>query len=133
VQRTGSILVIDNEPTIIELVLTLLTDEGYVVYSMPDSVSALAAAARHRPALLLLDTHMPDMSSVELIAQLHEMVPATMPIVLMTTAPRDAAPLLVPGAIECLAKPFDIDELIACVAHHVRPARSADPIVGIAP
>ena len=90
-QQTGSILVIDNEPAITELILELLTDEGYVAYSAPDSVGALAAIARHLPALVLLDMHMPDMTSAQLLAQMYRAGPATTPIVLMTTAPRNAA------------------------------------------
>jgi hypothetical protein len=38
-------------------------------------------------------------------------------IVAMTTEPCDAAALLVSAAVECLAKPFDLDDLLACVAH----------------
>ncbi|MEO7910371.1 MAG: sigma-54-dependent Fis family transcriptional regulator, partial [Roseiflexaceae bacterium] len=48
------------------------------------------------------------------------------PIVVMTTAPRDAAPLLVRGASECLAKPFNLNELLACVARYVQPDQRAD-------
>ena len=53
-QRTGSILVVDNEPTIVDLIVEILTDEGYVAYAAPDGASALAAIAHHPPALLLL-------------------------------------------------------------------------------
>lgn len=119
-QRTGSILVVDNEPTIVDLILGLLTDEGYVAYSAPDGAGALVAVARHLPALLLLDLHMLGKGGAELIAQLRGAGPASMPIVLMTTAPRDAAPLLVPDSIECLAKPLDLDDLLARIARYVR-------------
>jgi two-component system, OmpR family, KDP operon response regulator KdpE len=132
VQRTGSILVIDRDPTISDLILDLLTDEGYVAYAAPNGAGALAAIARHPPALLLLDIYMHDMSSAELIAQIYRVGSATMPIVLMATMSRDAAPLLVPGSIECLAKPFDIDDLLARVVQYVRPADSVEPAVGAA-
>ena len=56
-----------------------------------------------------------------LIAHLRAACLAATPIVLMTTAPRDAAPLLVLGAGACLAKPFEFDELLACVASYVQP------------
>jgi DNA-binding response OmpR family regulator len=52
--------------------------------------------------------------------------PAIIPIVVMTTAPHDAAPLLMLGVGECLAKPFDLDELLACVARYVQPDQRAD-------
>jgi CheY-like chemotaxis protein len=128
-QSTGTILVIDNDAAIADLMVEVLTDEGYVAYAALSGADALASITRHAPALLLLDLHMPGMSGVELIAQLRRAGLATMPIVLLTASPRDAAPLLVPGAIECLAKPFDLDDLLACVARFVQPA----PAVAEAP
>jgi two-component system, OmpR family, alkaline phosphatase synthesis response regulator PhoP len=126
VQRTGSILVIDQESTIVDLLIEILTDAGYVAYSAPDGARALAAIARYPPALLLLDIQRPDMDGAALIAQVREVELATMPIVVMTTAPRGADPLLVSESIECLAKPFDLDDLLACVARYVQPSRAAN-------
>ena len=125
-QRTGNILVVDYEPTIADLLIEILTDAGYVAYSMPPGAPALAAIARYPPALLLLDIRRPAMDGAALIARVREVAPATMPIVVLTTAPRDADPLLVPESIELLAKPFDLDDLLACVARHVRPAQAVD-------
>jgi two-component system, NtrC family, nitrogen regulation response regulator NtrX len=125
-QRTGSILVVDNEPTISDLILEVLTDEGYVAYAAPDGSGTLAAIARHRPALILLDLWIPDMSGAALIAQIRLAGLASMPIVLMSTAPEAATPLLVSPSIECLAKPFDLDDLLARVARYVQPAPAAD-------
>ena len=68
----------------------------------------------------------PGIRSAELTKHVHEAVLTTMPIVLMTTEPRDAAPLLVPGAVECLAKPFNFDDVLACVARYMQPTQAAD-------
>jgi DNA-binding response OmpR family regulator len=125
-QRTGNILVVDYEPTIVDLLIEILTDAGYVVYSVPFGAPAWAAIARYPPALLLLDIRRPAMDGAALIARVREVAPATMPIVVMTTAPCDADPLLVPDSIELLAKPFDLDDLLACVARHVWPAQAVD-------
>jgi CheY-like chemotaxis protein len=128
-QRTGSILVVDNDAAIIDLIVEILTDEGYVAYSALSGADALATITHHAPALLLLDLQMPGMSGVELIAQLRRADLATMPMVLLTASPHDAAPLLVPGAIECLAKPFDLDDLLACVARFVQPLDAAEYVL----
>jgi CheY-like chemotaxis protein len=104
-QYTGSIVVLDHDPTIVELLVEILTDEGYIAYSARDDAGALAAIVRHPSALLMLDVLMPGMHGA-LIAQVRAVGPATMPIVVMTTSPHDAEPLLVPGSIECLAKPL---------------------------
>jgi DNA-binding response OmpR family regulator len=125
-QRTGNILVVDYEPTIADLLIEILTDAGYIAYSMPPGTPALAAIARYAPALLLLDVQRPAMDGAALIAQVREVAPATMPIVMMTTTPRAIDPLLVPESIELLAKPFDLDDLLACVARHVLPAQAVD-------
>jgi DNA-binding response OmpR family regulator len=124
-QRTGSILVADYEPTIVDLIVEILTDEGYIAYSATTSADALDTIVRDRPALLLLDVQMSGVSGAELIAQLRGAGPVSMPTVLMTTAPGEIAALLVAGSIECLVKPFDLDELLACVARYVQPAATA--------
>jgi DNA-binding response OmpR family regulator len=125
--HTGSILVVDHEPTIVNLLVEILTDDGYIAYTAPDGAGALVTIARHPPALILLDLGPPGMCGAALIEQVRRAGLATMPIVLMTTEPRDAAPLLVPGSIECLAKPFDLDDLLACVARYVQPAQVVQP------
>jgi len=125
-QRTGNILVVDHEPTIADLLIEILTDAGYIAYSMPPGAPALAAIARYSPALLLLDVQWLDRDGAALIAQVRAVGSATMPIVVLTTAPRAIAPLIVPESIELLAKPFDLDDLLVCVARHVRPAQAAD-------
>jgi DNA-binding response OmpR family regulator len=124
---TSSILVVDREPTIVDLIVEILTDEGYIAYTVPDGIGGLVAIAPHPPALILLDVGSPGMHDAELIEHMREAVLATTPMVLMTTAPRAAAPLLALGAVECLAKPFDLDELLACVARYVQPAQTVKP------
>jgi DNA-binding response OmpR family regulator len=130
-QYTGSIVVLDHDPTIVELLVEILTDEGYIAYSARDDAGALAAIVRHPSALLMLDVLMPGLHGAALIAQVRAVGPATMPIVVMTTSPHDAEPLLVPGSIECLAKPFDLDDLLARVARYVQPAPAVDELLAL--
>jgi len=126
VQHTGNILVVDHEPTIADLLIEILTEAGYIAYSMSPGAPALAAIARYMPALLLLDIRRPAIDGAALIAQVREVAPATMPIVVLTTAPCEVGSLLVPESIEFLSKPFNLDDLLACVARHVRPAQAVD-------
>jgi DNA-binding response OmpR family regulator len=124
--NTSPVLIIDNDRAIVDLIVEVLTDEGYIAYSTFDGAGALATIVRHPPALILLDMRMPGVSGPELIVQLRDSRRAPIPIVLITATPCDAAALLVPGSIECLAKPFDIDDLLACVARYVQPAQGAE-------
>jgi DNA-binding response OmpR family regulator len=116
----------DRESTIADLLVLILTDAGYIAYTAPDGAGARVVIARHRPALILLDVSGPSMRGVELIERVRAADPAIIPIVVMTTAPRDAAALLMLGVGECLAKPFDLDELLSCVARYVQPDQRAN-------
>lgn len=122
VVRTGSILIIDSDAAIVAVLIEILTDEGYITYAAADGASAYDTIRRHPPALILLDIWTPDLSGAARITALRAVGPAILPIVLMTTAPQAIVPLLVPGSVECLAKPFDLDALLACVARFVQPA-----------
>jgi CheY-like chemotaxis protein len=121
VQQTGSILIIDNDSAIADLLVESLTDEGYVVYAAPDGADALGAITCHPPALIVLDVGHTGTRGVEVIEHVRQTLLATLPIVVTTTAPRCATALLVSAAVECLAKPFDLDDLFACVARYVQP------------
>jgi DNA-binding NarL/FixJ family response regulator len=109
VQRPGTILVVDDEPAIVDLLIEILADAGYVAYSAPPGALALAAIARYPPALLLLDVRRPAMDGAALIARV-----------------REVGPRLVPEWTELLDKPFDLDHLLDCVARHVQLAQVAD-------
>src|SRR5688500_18433798 len=106
-QRTGIVLIVEREPQIADLLAELLTDEGYVVVAAADCASASSIIINYTPALLLLDMWMPGIRCSVLLAQLRAAAVVAMPIVLMTTEPRTVEPLLIPGAVMCLPKPFD--------------------------
>ena len=117
-QRANYVLVVDDESAIVDFVCDVLTDEGYIAISATDGPSALTMIAAQAPALLLTDLWMPGMDGRELIAQLHAAGLARFPIVVMTGSP-DERLLTEPGISAVLAKPFELDELLACVAQYV--------------
>jgi DNA-binding NtrC family response regulator len=126
VRPIGSILVVDRAPTIADLLVEILTDAGYIAYTVPNCAGAEVAIARHRPALIVLDVGRNSKRDVELIEHVRAADLAIIPIVVMATAPRDTALLLGLGAAECLAKPFDLDDLLSCVARYVQPDQRAN-------
>jgi CheY-like chemotaxis protein len=125
--HTSSILVVDSETTIVELLVELLTDEGYIAHSARNGAGALAVIAHQHVSLILLDVRTLGMSGDEVIAEMRATGLATTRIVLMTTSAHDAAPLLGRGSMECLAKPFDLDDVLTCVARYMRPTQAVEP------
>jgi len=126
VAPTGSILVVDPENTIVDVLVELLTDEGYAVLGTANGPSAFRLSISHTPALLLVEQRLAGMTASELIMQLREAGITNLPIVVMTTDSPRAAPLRLPSVSDYLRKPFDLDELLACVARYVQPARAVE-------
>jgi two-component system, sensor histidine kinase and response regulator len=116
------ILVVDDEPAILDMIAELLGYEGYQVVTTSEGSVALAQAKADPPALILLDLMMPGMSGWQVIAAL-KASPQTraIPVVLLS-ARRDLAVTATElGIVTFLAKPFDIDELLDIVHKHANP------------
>jgi len=119
-QRSGRVLVVDDQSDIVDLVVDFLHDEGYRVHGVTDGAAALAEIEAQPPAMILLDMFMPHMTGTELWEYLQQHGLADIPVVLMTASPNAAENLLAQGATDYLAKPFDLDQLLACVERYVR-------------
>jgi CheY-like chemotaxis protein len=70
--RQGLLLVVDDDPKVIELVRQLLEDEPFQVESAPDGRAALESIARRRPDVLLLDLLMPHLNGFDVIEHLRQ-------------------------------------------------------------
>src|SRR5207302_9825522 len=104
-----TILIADDEASIVELVRVTLEDERIQVVEALDGETALALAETHRPDLVLLDVNLPDMSGLEVCAQLRrDPRLASMKIVMLTAAAQadDVRRGLAAGADHYLTKPF---------------------------
>lgn len=119
-QRAGTVLVVDDQTEIVDLVVDFLRDEGFSVRGTTDGAAALAAIGDQPPAMVLLDMFMPHMTGSELWEHLQRQNLTDIPVVLMTASPSAAQNLLAQGATDYLAKPFDLDQLLECVARYVR-------------
>ena len=123
-QSIGDILVIDNEPSIVEFIAETLTDEGYTVRTALNPEDARATITERHPDLVLLDLHMPGTSGDVLARDFKNDGLADVPIVMMTADAQKARKLSMEGIDYCLMKPFNLDELIECVAKHIRRTRT---------
>ena len=112
------ILVVDDEPTVLDVLASLLTDEGYVVRKAPDGRVALAMLDDDLPDLLITDVMMPRLDGWSLLAAVRERTPA-LPVIVMSAVDRQQArhrDFFRTDHTVFLRKPFDIETLLALVA-----------------
>lgn len=110
----STVLVVDDDTSILDTVSSILSGEGYDVISASTGQEALAAVARKQPLLMLLDMRMPIMDGWAVARALHERG-INVPIVVMTAAESAKRWADEVGAEGYLAKPFGLDELLATV------------------
>jgi two-component system, OmpR family, response regulator ResD len=113
----GSILVVDDEPTIADVVARYLVRAGYETSTAGDGPSAVAAATSSRPDLVVLDIMLPGIDGLEVMRRLHEDAGERVPVILLT-AKGEASDRLVGlrrGADDYVVKPFSPLELVARV------------------
>jgi len=122
--RKAKILVVEDEPPILDLVTTYLRNEGYEVRIAQDGPSGLKAARAFKPDLLVLDIMLPGMDGLELLTLLRRESDA---YVILLTAKAEEMDKLVGlslGADDYLTKPFSPRELVARVKAALRRLRS---------
>jgi len=126
---TYTVLVIDDDIPIQELITEALEDEGYWVRTARSGSEALELVAAKPPDLVLLDQFLPGLSGYELIQQLRASASVSpLPIVIVTADATAADRLEALGVDTCLIKPFSLDDLIGCIEEHL-PPRVRVPIV----
>ncbi|HUK66356.1 MAG TPA: response regulator [Anaeromyxobacteraceae bacterium] len=108
------VLVVDDDPDILEAICDILGSEGYRVSRARHGREALDRVSEDRPSVILLDLMMPVMDGVAFASALHERGLET-PIIVIS-ADNSPERAMAVGARGFLAKPFDIDALLAQVA-----------------
>ena len=68
----GTVLVVDDEPTIVDVVGRYLERAGYEALEAADGPTALRVAEQDRPDLIVLDVMLPGLDGIEVMRQLHE-------------------------------------------------------------
>jgi two-component system response regulator MprA len=116
---SAQILVIDDEPAILETVAGILSDEGYRVITARNGAEGLAAVERARPALVLLDRWMPVLDGQCFWRELQQRA-LRIPIIAMAAAHDAEAWARQVGAVGVLPKPFKLPTLLDLVAGVLR-------------
>jgi len=117
------ILIVDDEPNILEILEAYLIVKNYQVFRAVDGQEALETAATIRPDLIVLDLMLPDISGIEVCEKIRESSNA--PIIMLTakTTEQDILKGLQVGADDYLTKPFSPKELVARAETVLRRAR----------
>ena len=114
------ILVIDDEPSIVNLVSAYLKPEGYEVYTATDGPSGLKAARAYKPDLIVLDVMLPGMDGIELLSRLRRESEVYVILLTARTEETDKIVGLSVGADDYVTKPFSPRELTARVKAALR-------------
>ncbi|HET7173791.1 MAG TPA: response regulator [Nocardioidaceae bacterium] len=120
------VVVIDDEDAICRALRINLTARDYEVATAPNGTAGLAAVARERPDVVILDLGLPDMEGVDVITGVRGWTPT--PIIVLSAREREAVKVaaLDAGADDYVTKPFGMDELLARLRAAVRRGTSAD-------
>lgn len=112
----ASVLVVEDDDDLRQLVADVLAGEGLSVRTASDGHEALAEIAeRGMPGLILLDMRMPRMNGQEFAHAIEQQYPAHAPLIALTAAADPRAVAAQINAFDWLAKPFEIEQLIAAV------------------
>jgi DNA-binding response OmpR family regulator len=122
-----TVLVVDDEPRIVQLARDYLEHAGFAVRTAADGPTALAAARRQRPDLVVLDLGLPGLDGLEVTRELRR--DSQIPIVMLTARDDELDKLLglELGADDYVTKPFSPRELVARVKAVLRRTEHAAP------
>jgi len=125
-ETRGTVLVVDDEPTIAEVVSRYLERAGYETAIARDGLEAVALAAQRRPDLVVLDLMLPQMDGLEVLRRLRSGDRPHAAVILLTAKGEqdDRVVGLKKGADDYVVKPFSPTELVArvdAVLRRVRP------------
>ena len=115
------VLVVDDEPNIVDILRFNLEREGYEVITASDGLEGLSQARSQGPDLILLDVMMPEMDGFQVCQELRREDKLT-PIIMLTAREEEADRVmgLELGADDYVSKPFSVRELMARVRTNIR-------------
>src|SRR5512144_738366 len=127
----GTILVVDDEPNIADLVELYLRREGFRVVQAASGADALRAVGDHRPRLVILDVGLPDIDGLEVCRRLRQT--SMIPVIFLTARDTEVDRVLglELGADDYVTKPFSPAELVARVKAVLRRTEGGGPATEI--
>ncbi|MDD2859337.1 MAG: response regulator transcription factor [Candidatus Nanopelagicales bacterium] len=132
-----TILIVDDEPGVRELLGDALSMSGYQTLEAPDGIEALTVLHRHTVDLMLIDVNMPKMDGFALLEK-HRRDGHQTPVIMLSARGEraDVTNGLRLGADDYVTKPFGLEELmlrVAAVLRRTMPAQATDTILSCGP
>jgi DNA-binding response OmpR family regulator len=115
-----TVLVIEDDPAIGNMLSTLLTVEGYRPMLVVDGREGLDAARAVRPALITLDLSLPSLDGVQVLERLDEGTDLRTPVIIVSAYTDRLTPAHRSRVSAILTKPFEIDTLLSCISAALR-------------
>ena len=112
------ILIMDDDPTIADLLTEALADEGYETHMTTQSLRFYDAVREHQPDLILLDLMMPYLDGRDELQLMEMAVDRKIPVIVVTAllgAGEEEPEFRKAGVVHIVYKPFDLDKLIELV------------------
>ena len=108
----AKVLVVDDEPEAVELLVEFLSSKGYEVLTATSGEEALRRVREDRPHLVLLDVQMPKMSGLDVLRRIRE-IDAEMGVIMVTAVNEEdvGRQALELGAFDYIVKPLDLKYL----------------------
>lgn len=123
------VLLIEDEPNIIEAIRFILSRDGWIVETHADGASAVAAVDRKRPDIIILDVMLPGKSGFDILRELRaDPDHAALPILMLTARgqKKDRDMAQAAGVSAFMTKPFSNSEMLEAVNALVSNAHSVD-------
>lgn len=111
-----NVLIADDDPTTVQYLATGLRGKGFQVDTAADAMQAVMKAVRSVPDVILLDIKMPGGTGLTALRRIKQSTKtATIPVIAITGSPTEEVcrEVLELGAVDCLQKPIDVDEIAA--------------------
>jgi DNA-binding response OmpR family regulator len=110
------ILIIDDEPQLVESIAVRLKASGYVVQTASDGVNGINKFKEEPPDLVILDIMMPGLSGLNVLRELKQLN-SRVPVIMLTAygTPQSAIEALKLGAYDHLSKPFNTEALLEMI------------------
>jgi two-component system NtrC family sensor kinase len=119
----GNILIVDDNPANLRLLIDILGRQGYEVRPVPNGKLALAAAKGLPPDLILLDIMMPELDGYQVCQTLKaDPITQEIPVIFISAINEviDKVKAFQVGGVDYITKPFQIEEVLARVATHIK-------------